>query len=156
MTVAHALEHLWQSTLIAGAIALLALAFRGLPARTRYWMWLAASLKFLIPFAALTSLGARIPWRDRAAAARLEWTLAIEAVSQPFLAPPAAVACRLRRPARRRVPPSQNARRFSQPCRNSLACGSTRGARPLRSSSWIDEAAAKRQEEKCRAARFPA
>lgn len=34
--------HLWQSTLFAGAAALLALTFRANQARVRYWIWLAA------------------------------------------------------------------------------------------------------------------
>ena len=53
-------DHLWQSTLFAGAVALFALAFRRHSARVRYWLWLAASVKFLIPFAALLWLGTRI------------------------------------------------------------------------------------------------
>jgi len=41
-------NHLWQSTLFAGAVATLALAFRNNRAHVRYWLWLAASVKFLI------------------------------------------------------------------------------------------------------------
>jgi hypothetical protein len=52
--------HLWQSTMFAGAAALLTLGFRANPARVRYWIWLAASLKFLFPFALLTTLGSHI------------------------------------------------------------------------------------------------
>jgi bla regulator protein BlaR1 len=44
-------DHLWQSTVFGGVAALLALALRKNYARTRYWLWLAASVKFLIPFA---------------------------------------------------------------------------------------------------------
>jgi beta-lactamase regulating signal transducer with metallopeptidase domain len=51
------LNHLWQSTLFAAALALLSLAFRKNHARTRYALWLAASLKFLVPFSLLISLG---------------------------------------------------------------------------------------------------
>ncbi len=43
-------NHLWQSTLFAAAAALLALHFRNNHARIRYCLWLAASIKFLIPF----------------------------------------------------------------------------------------------------------
>ena len=46
-------NHLWQSTLFAGAVAILALAFRNNRAHVRCWLWLAASVKFLIPFGAL-------------------------------------------------------------------------------------------------------
>ena len=53
-------DHLWQSTLFAAAAALLTLAFRRNRAQVRYWLWLAASIKFLIPFAALLWIGTRI------------------------------------------------------------------------------------------------
>src|SRR5262249_51663000 len=38
-------------------VALLALAFRGNRARVRYWLWVCASAKFLLPFAPLLSVG---------------------------------------------------------------------------------------------------
>ena len=50
-------NHLWQSTVFVGFAALLTLALRKNHARARYWLWLAASLKFLIPFSLLVSLG---------------------------------------------------------------------------------------------------
>src|SRR5689334_5959054 len=50
-------NHLWQSTLFAAVAGLLTLALRKNQARARYWLWLAASLKFLVPFALLVSLG---------------------------------------------------------------------------------------------------
>jgi beta-lactamase regulating signal transducer with metallopeptidase domain len=53
-------SHLWQSTMFAGAAALLTLAFRASQARVRYWIWLTASSKFLLPFALLTTLGSHI------------------------------------------------------------------------------------------------
>ncbi len=51
------LDHLWQSTLLAAAIAVLAVIFRNARASVRYGLWLAASVKFLVPFAALAALG---------------------------------------------------------------------------------------------------
>jgi len=51
------LDHLWQSTLFAGAAWLLTLAFRRNHAALRFWLWFAASIKFLVPFAALAALG---------------------------------------------------------------------------------------------------
>ena len=53
-------NHLWQSTAFAAALALLAVALRGYPARMRHWIWLAASLKFLLPFTLLTALGSQV------------------------------------------------------------------------------------------------
>jgi len=53
-------NHLWQSTIFALAAALLTLAFRKNRAQIRYALWLAASLKFLIPFAFLIALGTNL------------------------------------------------------------------------------------------------
>jgi uncharacterized protein (TIGR03435 family) len=88
MTPGFVLDHLWQSTLVAAALALLTLVFRRAQAQTRYGIWLAASFKFLVPFAALTSLGAQLEWRNALLQTPPEWTTAIEAVSQPLVAPP--------------------------------------------------------------------
>ena len=54
------LDHLWQSTLFALACAALTLAFAGNRAGVRFGLWFAASVKFLIPFAWLAVLGARL------------------------------------------------------------------------------------------------
>jgi bla regulator protein blaR1 len=53
-------NHLWQSTLFAAAVALACCALRPNSPRLRYWLWLAASLKFLAPFAVIVSMGARV------------------------------------------------------------------------------------------------
>jgi len=53
-------NHLWQSTIFAIAVALVATALRRNSARLRYWLWLAASVKFLIPVSLLVSAGGRI------------------------------------------------------------------------------------------------
>ena len=57
-------NHLWQSTLFAALVALLALAFRRNRARLRYGLWLAASVKFLVPFAALAAVGSLAQWQQ--------------------------------------------------------------------------------------------
>ena len=41
MTSDALLAHLWQSTLVAGVLALIALALRRAHAQTRYWIWFA-------------------------------------------------------------------------------------------------------------------
>ena len=51
------LSHLWQSTGFALAAGLMTVAFRANRAQVRYWLWLSASLKFLVPFAVLLNLG---------------------------------------------------------------------------------------------------
>jgi beta-lactamase regulating signal transducer with metallopeptidase domain len=55
--IAGLLDHLWQSTLFAGGAGLLTLWLRRHPARLRFRLWFAASLKFLVPFAVLSVLG---------------------------------------------------------------------------------------------------
>jgi bla regulator protein BlaR1 len=52
-------NHLWQSTGLLAAAWLLAYGLRKNQARTRYWIWLAASLKFLIPFSLFVEIGRR-------------------------------------------------------------------------------------------------
>ncbi|HEY4085750.1 MAG TPA: M56 family metallopeptidase [Bryobacteraceae bacterium] len=59
--------HLLQSTLFAVAAGLLTLAFRRNRAQVRYWLWLSASLKFVVPFTLLTSLGGYLETRMPAA-----------------------------------------------------------------------------------------
>jgi beta-lactamase regulating signal transducer with metallopeptidase domain len=50
-------DHLWQSSLFAAAGWLLARSLRDNGAHLRYWVWFAASIKFLVPFSLLVSLG---------------------------------------------------------------------------------------------------
>jgi hypothetical protein len=57
-------NHLWQSTIFAAAAAVLTLALRKNHARTRYWLWLAASVKFLVPFSLL--VGVEVIWQGLA------------------------------------------------------------------------------------------
>ena len=56
------LNHLLESTLFAGLVALLVFLFRKNHARARYWLWMAASLKFLVPFSLLVALGGHLGW----------------------------------------------------------------------------------------------
>lgn len=56
-------SHLWQSTLFAAAAWLLTLAVRRNRAAVRYGIWMAASVKFLIPFSLLISMGSHVEWR---------------------------------------------------------------------------------------------
>jgi uncharacterized protein (TIGR03435 family) len=61
-----ALDHLWQSSLIVAVLASTAALWRRKRAGTRFALWFAASLKFAVPFAVLSSfgaaLGARMSW----------------------------------------------------------------------------------------------
>ncbi|MDR3702749.1 MAG: M56 family metallopeptidase [Candidatus Sulfopaludibacter sp.] len=86
-------NHLWQSTLFAAAAWLLTLALRRNRATVRYRLWLAASVKFLIPFALLVSVGRQVPWPAAPAptAAVRPISDIVEGIGQPsFLAVPPA------------------------------------------------------------------
>jgi len=80
-------DHLWQSTLFAGFVGLLALMLRGNRAAVRHKLWLTASIKFLVPFSLLISIGNRVQWRE--APAEDHGTSLIEQVSRraPFAFP---------------------------------------------------------------------
>ena len=78
-------NHLWQSTVVAGIAWLLTLALRRNHAGVRYWVWMAASLKFLLPFSLLISAGewlrALVP---AAPVTRPAVATVVEQVTQPF------------------------------------------------------------------------
>lgn len=62
------------------------IAFRNNRAQVRYWLWLSASFKFLLPFLLLMSLGNRLEWapvtQNMAAAPAV--TLTMAQISHPF------------------------------------------------------------------------
>jgi beta-lactamase regulating signal transducer with metallopeptidase domain len=58
--IAALVDHLWQSTLFALTAGLLTLPLRRAGAGVRYGLWLAASVKFLVPFSLLAAAVARL------------------------------------------------------------------------------------------------
>jgi len=80
-------NHLWQSTIFVVIVGLLMLILRKNHARVRYWLWLVASVKFLIPFSLLVAIGSNLPWSHRSAETKAGFYFAIEEVSQPFPQP---------------------------------------------------------------------
>ena len=87
-------DHLWQSTFVAAAAALLTIPLRRNAAWIRHAIWLAASLKFLIPFAALVAVGRRLGIAPPAAdPERLEIQInfVVDSVVRPFSIQPADV-----------------------------------------------------------------
>ena len=76
-------DHLWQSTLVLLVVGLLAVLLRTNHARTRYWLWLAASLKFLFPFSWLVALGSKLAWRNTVVGSPA-WYVSVEQIAQPF------------------------------------------------------------------------
>ena len=77
-------NHLWQSTVFAVLAGVLTLALRRNHARTRYWIWMAASVKFLVPFALLIAIGSHLAKPHRAAVTQAGMYFALEDVSEPF------------------------------------------------------------------------
>jgi uncharacterized protein (TIGR03435 family) len=80
-------NHLWQSTLFAAVAWALTLALRKNRAAVRYGVWLAASVKFLIPFSLLVSAGAQLGWRTVPVIAPPQISFAMDEISQPFAMP---------------------------------------------------------------------
>ena len=85
--ISAVLDHLWQSTLLAAAIAILAQAFRRAPASVRYGLWFTASVKFLVPFAALAVLGRLLAPAVRPPAEAAQDVVFIARAAQPFAQP---------------------------------------------------------------------
>jgi bla regulator protein blaR1 len=77
-------NHLWQSTLCAAAAWLLTLTLRKNRAAVRYSIWLAASAKFLIPFALLVSAGSQLGWRTAPALAQPQFSFVMDEIGRPF------------------------------------------------------------------------
>jgi bla regulator protein BlaR1 len=85
-------NHLWQSTLFAVVAGLLTLTLRKNHARARYGLWLAASLKFLIPFSLLVGIGSHVigsdlGWSRAAGQSKAEVYFTMDEFSQPFTQP---------------------------------------------------------------------
>jgi beta-lactamase regulating signal transducer with metallopeptidase domain len=77
-------NHLWQSTLVVLLAWLLTLALNRNEARSRYWVWMVASVKLLVPFSLFISIGellrpvAAVPVRSA------QFAPAIVSMTQPF------------------------------------------------------------------------
>ena len=77
-------NHLWQSTLCVAVAWLLTLALRKNRASVRYGLWLAASVKFLVPFSWLASLGASLHWQGAPVAEASRLPVFAAQIEQPF------------------------------------------------------------------------
>jgi len=75
-------DHLWQSTAVVLAAWLVTLALRANQARVRHAIWLAASIKFLVPFALLIAAGNLLP-HPKQAVAPVVYS-AMDVVEEPF------------------------------------------------------------------------
>jgi bla regulator protein BlaR1 len=78
------INHLWQSTLFAFAAAALTLAFGNNGANIRFLFWLAASVKFLIPFPLFIFAGRHLRWETAPVVHTTpELSLVIDQIAQP-------------------------------------------------------------------------
>jgi bla regulator protein BlaR1 len=76
--------HILESTAFAATCALMTLAFRGNRAQVRYTVWMAASAKFLIPFAALIGLGRMLGRWLLPPTAVHPFRIVLEVITQPL------------------------------------------------------------------------
>src|SRR3974390_1079466 len=104
MILAHLsplVNHLWQSTLCVAMVWLLTLTLRRNRASARYWLWMAASVKFLVPLSLLVSAGNQLGWHAAPVLGQPRVAFVIEELSRPL-----SISAPLPRPAG--VPPERN------------------------------------------------
>ncbi|HEY4085145.1 MAG TPA: M56 and DUF3738 domain-containing protein [Bryobacteraceae bacterium] len=77
------ITHLIQSTIFAALLGLLTLLLRNNRAATRYWIWLAASLKFLVPFSLFVEIGHRLTWTTTPVITQPQLSFVLEQVVAP-------------------------------------------------------------------------
>lgn len=80
------INHLWQSTAVLVVAWLLTQTLRGNRASVRYWLWFAASMKFLIPLSLLVAAGEALRPSGATAIQAPALTAVFEDVAQPFSA----------------------------------------------------------------------
>src|SRR5260370_23396143 len=78
-------NNLWQSSLFAAVAGLLVFSLRKHYAPARHWLWLAASVKFLIPFSLLTGIGAHLGWTRTPVIAVHRVSIVMEEIIRPFM-----------------------------------------------------------------------
>ncbi len=83
--IAQVLDHLWQSTVVLSLAALLSMLLRKNRPKERYWVWFAASAKFLIPLSLFSALISRPHLLPPVGAELSAPTLQLARLSQPFL-----------------------------------------------------------------------
>ena len=80
-------NHLWQTTLFVAVAWALAFSLRRNSATIRYGVWMAASIKFLIPFSVLVATGSHFQWRITAQSESPRIATIVENVAEPFFFP---------------------------------------------------------------------
>jgi bla regulator protein blaR1 len=77
-------NHLWQSTLFAGVVALLTLALRKNSSRVRCALWFSASVKFLIPLALWIAMGSHLAQPRSPEPASHGFSSVMQEITEPF------------------------------------------------------------------------
>lgn len=77
-------NHLWQSTAVFLIAFPLTHALQRNQARTRYWIWFIASIKFFVPFSLLVSVGESLRAMFSVPVQRTTLASAMEQITQPF------------------------------------------------------------------------
>ncbi len=85
------IDHLWQSSLFAVCVGLLTLLLRKEAASVRYWIWFAASVKFLIPFSLLAMIGTQSGWHPMPVAMQNPFAHSAQQVAATLIAPAATI-----------------------------------------------------------------
>jgi len=80
-------DHLWQSTLFVAVAGILATVLRNNRAVLRYWLWLAASAKFLLPIGLLAALGSLLPTPGQLPEVSTKFLYSVDPAIEPFSAP---------------------------------------------------------------------
>lgn len=80
------INHLWQSTLVVLLALLLTWVLKRNQARTRYWVWMTASAKLLVPFSLFVAIGERLRPSAAPLARSPQFASAILNLAQPFSA----------------------------------------------------------------------
>jgi bla regulator protein blaR1 len=77
-------NHVWQSTLFVIAMCVTAFMLRKNRAAVRHSLWLVASIKFLVPFSLLASIGSHFQWQQASVTPPPPVSMIFETISQPF------------------------------------------------------------------------
>ncbi len=77
-------NHLWQSTAFVLLAWLLAWSLRANSARARYWVWMAASVKFLLPFSFFIAAGEALRTAAGVATRHPALSAAVGRIAQPY------------------------------------------------------------------------
>jgi uncharacterized protein (TIGR03435 family) len=77
-------NHLWQSTIVTIMAWLLALMLRNNHARARYWVWMIASVKYLVPFSLLIAAGGALRPAMTSPIQTHQLDAVMEQITQPY------------------------------------------------------------------------